>query len=72
MSAVIAFPAGVLPWSGYRDDEERFRRTISALPEGIVLVDLSLQIDWCNPVAEQHLCLSLAGDHGLRRRSSIV
>ncbi len=35
-----------------QDNEERFRRTISALPEGIVLVDLSLQIDWCNPVAE--------------------
>jgi two-component system phosphate regulon sensor histidine kinase PhoR len=49
-----------------QDNEERFRRTISALPEGIVLVDLSLQIDWCNPVAEQHLGVSLAGDHGLR------
>jgi two-component system phosphate regulon sensor histidine kinase PhoR len=48
------------------DNEERFRRTISALPEGIVLVDLSLQIDWCNPVAEQHLGISLAADQGLR------
>ena len=27
------------------DNEERFRRTISALPEGIVLVDFSLQIE---------------------------
>jgi two-component system phosphate regulon sensor histidine kinase PhoR len=49
-----------------QDNEERFRRTISALPEGIVLVDLSLQIDWCNPVAEQHLGVSLSGDQGLR------
>lgn len=49
-----------------QDNEERFRRTISALPEGIVLVDPSLQIDWCNPVAEQHLGISLAKDHGLR------
>lgn len=49
-----------------QDNEERFRRTISALPEGIVLVDVSLQIDWCNPVAEHHLGISLAGDHGLR------
>jgi two-component system, OmpR family, phosphate regulon sensor histidine kinase PhoR len=48
------------------DNEERFRRTISALPEGIVLVDLSLQIDWCNPVAEQHLGITLAADDGLR------
>jgi two-component system phosphate regulon sensor histidine kinase PhoR len=49
-----------------QDNEERFRRTISALPEGIVLVDLSLQIEWCNPVAERHLGVSLAGDHGMR------
>jgi two-component system, OmpR family, phosphate regulon sensor histidine kinase PhoR len=49
-----------------QDNEERFRRTISALPEGIVLVDLSLQIDWCNPVAEQHLGVVLSADHGLR------
>ena len=49
-----------------QDNEDRFRRTISALPEGIVLVDLSLQIDWCNPVAEQHLGISLTGDHGMR------
>jgi len=49
-----------------QDNEERFRRTISALPEGIVLVDLSLQIDWCNPVGEQHLGISLTGDHGMR------
>jgi two-component system phosphate regulon sensor histidine kinase PhoR len=49
-----------------QENEERFRRTISALPEGIVLVDPSLQIEWCNPVAEQHLGISLAADHGLR------
>jgi two-component system phosphate regulon sensor histidine kinase PhoR len=48
------------------DNEERFRRTISALPEGIVLVDLSLQIDWCNPVAEEHLGITLLADGGLR------
>lgn len=48
------------------ENEERFRRTISALPEGIVLIDATLQIDWCNPVAEQHLGISLRADHGLR------
>lgn len=48
------------------ENEERFRRTISALPEGIVLVDASLQIDWCNPVAEDHLGVRLSADHGLR------
>jgi two-component system phosphate regulon sensor histidine kinase PhoR len=49
-----------------QESEERVRRTISALPEGIVLVDATLQIDWCNPVAEKHLGISLRGDHGLR------
>jgi len=48
------------------DNEERFRRTISALPEGIVLVDAALQIEWCNPVAERHLGISLRADTGLR------
>jgi two-component system phosphate regulon sensor histidine kinase PhoR len=48
------------------DNEERFRRTISALPEGIVLIDATLQIEWCNPVAEQHLGISLRADQGLR------
>ncbi len=48
------------------ENEARFRRTISALPEGIVLVDAALQIEWCNPVAEQHLSIRLEADHGLR------
>ena len=48
------------------ENEERFRRTISALPEGIVLIDTTLQIDWCNPVAQQHLGVSLRADQGLR------
>ncbi len=49
-----------------QENEERFRRTISALPEGIVLVDAALHIEWCNPVAENHLGISLRGDQGLR------
>jgi two-component system phosphate regulon sensor histidine kinase PhoR len=48
------------------DNEERFRRTISALPDGIILIDASLQIEWCNPVAERHLGVSLKRDQGLR------
>ena len=48
------------------DNEERFRRTISALPDGIMLIDASLQIEWCNPVAERHLGVSLKRDAGLR------
>jgi two-component system phosphate regulon sensor histidine kinase PhoR len=48
------------------DNEERFRRTISALPDGIILVDATFQIEWCNPVAERHLGISLKRDIGLR------
>ncbi len=48
------------------DNEERFRRTISALPEGVVLVDAVLQIEWCNPTAERDLGIRLANDAGLR------
>jgi two-component system phosphate regulon sensor histidine kinase PhoR len=48
------------------DNEERFRRTISALPEGILLVDASLQIEWCNPEAERLLGIALKADQGLR------
>jgi two-component system phosphate regulon sensor histidine kinase PhoR len=48
------------------ENEARFRRTISALPEGIVLIDAALQIEWCNPVAEQHLGIQLQADQGLR------
>jgi len=48
------------------DNEERFRRTISALPDGIILIDAAFQIEWCNPVAERHLPISLRADQGLR------
>ena len=48
------------------ESEARFRHTISALPEGIVLVDAALQIEWCNPVAERHLSIRLQADQGLR------
>jgi len=48
------------------ESEARFRRMISALPEGIVLVDAAMQIEWCNPVAEQHLGIRLQADQGLR------
>jgi protein TonB len=49
MSAVIAFPAGILPWSGYRDDEERFRR-ILARTMGVCLA-FALAMPWL-PVRE--------------------
>lgn len=48
------------------DNEERYRLTVAALPEGIVLVDPAMQIEWCNPAAERHLAISLNADQGLR------
>jgi outer membrane biosynthesis protein TonB len=44
MSGVIAFPPGVLPWSGHRADEERFRR-ILARTLGVCLA-VALVMPW--------------------------
>ncbi len=59
-----------------RDDERsrnelaewlsRFRQAMSQLPDGVVIMDDVLFLEWCNPVAEQHLGLSLATDKGMR------
>ena len=61
-----AHRAGEVSARRLQENEARFRRTISALPEGIVLIDAALQIEWCNPVAEQHLGIRLRADQGLR------
>jgi two-component system phosphate regulon sensor histidine kinase PhoR len=44
----------------------RFRQAMSQLPDGVVIMDDVLFLEWCNPVAEQHLGLSLATDKGMR------
>ena len=44
----------------------RFREAMSRLPDGVVIMDDVLFLEWCNPVAEQHLGLSLERDAGLR------
>jgi two-component system phosphate regulon sensor histidine kinase PhoR len=44
----------------------RFRQAMSKLPDGVVIMDDVLFLEWCNPVAEQHLGLSLERDRGLR------
>lgn len=59
-----------------RDDERsrnelaewlsRFRQAMSQLPDGVVIMDGVLFLEWCNPVAEQHLGLSMAKDKGMR------
>lgn len=44
----------------------RFRQAMSRLPDGVVIMDDVLFLEWCNPVAEQHLGLNLARDKGMR------
>jgi len=43
---------------------ERMRKVTSAMPDGIVLLTESDHIEWCNPVAEDHLGISLELDLG--------
>jgi two-component system phosphate regulon sensor histidine kinase PhoR len=59
-----------------RDDERnradmsewlaRFRQAMNLLPDGVVIMDDVLFLEWCNPVAEQHLGLSNERDKGMR------
>ncbi|GHA75806.1 phosphate regulon sensor histidine kinase PhoR [Formosimonas limnophila] len=44
----------------------RFQNTMSHLPDGVVLMDKSAYLEWCNPVAEQHFRFSLLRDKGNR------
>lgn len=43
---------------------ERMRRVTSAMPDGIVILDETDRIEWCNSVAEQHLGINLSLDSG--------
>lgn len=43
---------------------EHFQRAASALPDGMILLNTSGQIEWCNPSAERQLGLSLEHDAG--------
>lgn len=59
-----------------RDDERnqaelaewlaRFRQAMSLLPDGVVIMDDVLFLEWCNPAAEQHLGLQHSRDKGMR------
>lgn len=59
-----------------RDDEKhqaelsawlaRFRQAMSLLPDGVVLMDDLLFLEWCNPAAERHLGLHNERDQGMR------
>lgn len=43
---------------------DRFRHAASALPDGVVLLNSSDKIEWCNTTAEAHLGLALPQDTG--------
>lgn len=59
-----------------RDDEKnqteltewlaRFRQAMKLLPDGVVIMDDVLFLEWCNPAAEKHLNLQLDRDKGMR------
>ena len=44
----------------------RFRQAMSLLPDGVVIMDDVLFLEWCNPAAERHLGLRLDRDKGMR------
>ncbi|HEY5800892.1 MAG TPA: phosphate regulon sensor histidine kinase PhoR [Burkholderiaceae bacterium] len=44
----------------------RFRQAMHLLPDGVVIMDDVLFLEWCNPAAEKHLGLTLARDKGMR------
>lgn len=44
----------------------RFRQAMTLLPDGVVIMDDVLFLEWCNPAAESHLGLSLVQDKGMR------
>lgn len=59
-----------------RDDERnraeltewlaRFRQAMNLLPDGVVIMDDVLFLEWCNPAAERHLGLNNSRDKGMR------
>jgi two-component system phosphate regulon sensor histidine kinase PhoR len=44
----------------------RFRQAMHLLPDGVVIMDDVLFLEWCNPAAEQHLGLTQERDKGMR------
>ncbi|MCG5031596.1 phosphate regulon sensor histidine kinase PhoR [Mesosutterella sp. OilRF-GAM-744-9] len=44
--------------------ETRYRRTLSTLPDGVVLIKTGWLLDWCNEAAEKQLGIDPETDHG--------
>lgn len=43
----------------------RFRQAMNLLPDGVVIMDDVLLIEWCNPAAQKHLGLDIERDKGM-------
>ena len=56
--------------AAYRAELDRsvtqLREVLERMPDGVVIVDASMLIQWLNPMAEQHLGLTARKDVGLR------
>ncbi len=44
----------------------RFKQAMSFLPDGVAILDNVLFLEWCNPIAERHLGLTMEEDKGMR------
>lgn len=44
---------------------DRYRLSLSALPEGVILIRRGMTVEWCNPAAERHLGLNLDEHQGI-------
>lgn len=47
-----------------KNRETRYRRTLSSLPDGVVLMKSDWKLDWCNVAAEEQLGISCESDRG--------
>ncbi|MDE3009709.1 MAG: phosphate regulon sensor histidine kinase PhoR [Pseudomonadota bacterium] len=47
-----------------REALNRFQDAGAALPDGVVIMDSDDRIEWCNPLAEEHLGIELPRDRG--------
>ena len=51
---------------------DRYRLSLAALPEGVILIRSGQSIEWCNPAAEQHLGVKLTVHLGVKISSVIT
>ena len=50
---------------------DRYRLSLSALPEGVILIRRGMTVEWCNPAADRHLGVNLDEHMGIWIQSAI-